>query len=46
MENTHATLGEAILYFSELEHCKEFMVGLLWPDGVVRCPTCGITKLT
>jgi transposase-like protein len=42
----HATLRKAILYFSEFEHCKEFMVNLRWPKGVVSCPVCGSEKVT
>jgi transposase-like protein len=40
------TLQEAILYFSEFENCKTFMVELRWPDGVVKCPRCGSEKVT
>jgi transposase-like protein len=35
------TLLEAIRYFSDPEVCQDFMVSLRWPDGTVRCPTCG-----
>ena len=35
------TLIEAIRYFSNPDVCLSFMVQLRWPDGVVRCPTCG-----
>src|SRR5579863_8696538 len=35
------TLQEAVIYFSNPENCHEFMVGLRWPDGVVKCPRCG-----
>ena len=35
------TLVEALRYFSEPDICLSFMVQLRWPDGVVRCPTCG-----
>jgi transposase-like protein len=35
------TLREAIQYFSDAENCRTFMVSVLWPDGVVRCPRCG-----
>ncbi len=35
------TLLEAIRYFSDADVCQEFMVNMRWPDGVVRCPTCG-----
>lgn len=40
------TLLEAIQYFSSYENCKEFMVGLRWPDGKVTCPVCGSQKVT
>jgi len=42
----HATLRDAILYFADFEHCKEFMVQLRWPDGVIKCPECGVQKVT
>src|SRR5580704_5773291 len=42
----HATLRDAILYFSDFEHCKQFMMDLRWSDGVVKCPTCGSEKVT
>ena len=35
------TLLEAIRYFQDPDVCQDFMVTLRWPDGVVRCPTCG-----
>jgi transposase-like protein len=41
----HATLRDAILYFAEFEHCKDFMVELRWPNGVVKCPQCGSEKV-
>ena len=41
----HATLRDATLYFAELEHCREFMVKLRWPDGKVKCPVCGSEKV-
>ena len=37
----HATLQDAILYFADFENCRKFMVSVLWPDGVVKCPRCG-----
>jgi transposase-like protein len=40
------TLRDAMLYFSEFEHCKEFMTELRWPDGKVKCPQCGSEKVT
>jgi transposase-like protein len=40
------TLQEAILYFSNFENCKKVMMQLRWPDGVVKCPHCGSTKVS
>lgn len=42
----HATLRDAILYFSDFDHCKQFMMDLRWFDGTVKCPTCGATNVT
>ena len=41
----NATLRDAILYFADFEHCKQFMVNLRWPDGKVKCPECGSEKV-
>lgn len=38
---TPKTLQEAILYFSDIENCRSFMVNLRWADGKVTCPNCG-----
>ena len=35
------TLQNAILFFSDFDRCRDFMVSLRWPDGVVTCPRCG-----
>jgi transposase-like protein len=40
------TLAEAIQYFADPENCRKFMVFVRWPDGNVKCPYCGATKLT
>ena len=40
------TLQEAIVHFADRENCRKFMVFLRWPDGEVKCPYCGATKLT
>jgi transposase-like protein len=40
------TLQAAILYFQDYENCRQFMMELRWPDGVVRCPHCGSEKVT
>lgn len=41
-----ATLRDAIIYFADFENCRNFMIDLRWPDGVVKCPTCGAEKVT
>lgn len=40
------TLREAIVYFSDYDHCHEAVSAIRWPDGVVRCPTCGSDNVT
>lgn len=40
------TLQQAIQYFADFENCRKFMIALRWPDGIVRCPSCGSDKLT
>lgn len=40
MARTPETLLQAIRYFSDLDVCQDFLVGLRWPNGV-SCPTCG-----
>jgi len=39
--NIPETLLEAINWFADFEHCRQFMVELRWPDGKVKCPRCG-----
>jgi transposase-like protein len=46
MESQATTLRDAILYFSEFENCRKFMVQLRWPNGVVTCPRCGSDNVT
>jgi transposase-like protein len=43
---TPDTLQEAVIWFSEFEHCRQFMMGLRWADGVVKCPQCGSDHVT
>jgi len=38
---TPDTLQEAIIWFADVEHCRQFMMELRWPDGKVKCPQCG-----
>jgi transposase-like protein len=35
------TLREAILFFADYDNCQKAVMAIRWPDGVVRCPTCG-----
>jgi hypothetical protein len=35
------TLQQAIQYFSNPDNCIEWLAAQRWPDGVVKCPTCG-----
>ena len=34
------TLIEAVLYFSDIDRCNEYMKSIKWPDGKVTCPKC------
>lgn len=43
---TPQTLQEAIQHFTSFENCREFMVAIRWPDGVVRCPRCQSEKVS
>ena len=40
------TLQEAVKYFSNPDNCVRYMISKRWPDGVVKCPTCGRTDAT
>ncbi|MGE3508586.1 MAG: IS1595 family transposase [Vicinamibacterales bacterium] len=40
------TLQQAIKHFADADVCLAEMVRLRWPDGVVRCPTCGSAKVS
>jgi len=39
------TLHEAVVYFSDPHTAFAEMVNFRWPDGVVRCPTCGSAQV-
>jgi transposase-like protein len=43
--NTPTTLLDAVRFFKDPDTCLEFMVMIRWPDGVVKCPTCGSTHV-
>ena len=45
MTNEPQTLIEAIRFFADADACQNLMVSLRWPDGVVKCPTCGSANL-
>jgi transposase-like protein len=40
MASEPKTLQEAVLYFSDPTHCREYLVARRWPNGVT-CPRCG-----
>jgi transposase-like protein len=42
---TPDSLRDAIVYFDDFEHCREFMMALRWPDGQVKCPRCGSDRI-
>src|ERR1039458_2132150 len=43
--DSKTTLRDAILYFADFEHCRQFMIELRWPDGKVICPECGSERV-
>src|SRR5437764_1509322 len=40
MEREPITLQEAIVYFSNPDNCRKYLVARRWPNGV-NCPRCG-----
>jgi transposase-like protein len=40
------TLHDAIKYFADEDRALDFMKGIRWPDGVVKCPRCGSTEVS
>ena len=40
------TLLEAVNYFKNPDNCREYLVPRRWPNGVVKCPTCGTDRVT
>ena len=38
------TLQEAVLYFANLDNCREYLAAHRWPNGVT-CPRCGSTEV-
>ena len=45
MNNEPQSLQEAIVYFSNPDNCIAHLVAQRWPDGVVKCPSCGNPKV-
>jgi transposase-like protein len=45
MEPVLATLQDAIVYFSDPNNCREYVVARRWPNGV-ECPRCGSKNVT
>src|SRR5437899_761580 len=41
MNDEPKTLLEAIRFYSDPDNCFQLMKDIRWPDGVVKCPTCG-----
>lgn len=39
-------MREAILFFADCENCRKAVAAIRWPDGVIRCPTCGSEQVT
>ncbi len=39
------TLQEAVLYFSNPDNCREYLIARRWPNGVI-CPRCVGAKVT
>jgi len=42
---TPESLQEAVIHFSNLDVCHDYMVRIKWPNGVVTCPKCGGTNV-
>ncbi len=40
------TLREAIMFFAGYENCRKAVEAIRWPDGIIRCPTCGSEHVT
>jgi transposase-like protein len=40
------TLHEAIRYFADPQNAQAFVIWMRWPDGVVKCPTCGSEEVS
>jgi len=45
MNKEPKTLQEAIVYFSDKENCRDYLIARRWPNGVT-CPRCGSENVT
>ena len=45
MNKEPKTLQQAILYFSNSDNCRDYLVARRWPNGVT-CPRCGSKNVT
>lgn len=39
------TLMDAVTYFADADNALDYFIKVRWPDGVVKCPTCGGTDV-
>lgn len=46
MDAEPKTLQQAILFFSDIDNCIQYLAERRWPDGKVRCPRCGSEKVS
>ena len=44
--DTPKTLLDAIIFFSDSENCRQFMIAVRWEDRIVRCPRCGSENIS
>ncbi len=40
------SLQQAIIFFADYANCHKAVMAMRWPDGVVKCPTCGSDNVT
>lgn len=40
-DTTPKTLHDATVYFADPDNCLRYLASRRWPDGIVKCPTCG-----
>jgi len=40
------TLQQAIVHFADYANCHKAVMAIRWPNGTVKCPTCGSSRVT